>query len=363
MFGMKRSLAPPVCVLALVLTSCTWAPEPRRTAEDYDRAIRLGAEWFLNNQNERFLHYSYHVEEDRYIDERSPVREMATLWVVAMAANYLDDPRLRDLAQRGFAYFETFLVEEPEGEYLYVNITPDGIALAYSAFAILALLELEHPQRERYLERLADGILSLQERSGKYRTFFFSDLDTNQDYFPGEACLALMSLYEETGDERILASVKRAFLYYKGYWDGHHRAAFASWQIQAQERLHTATRFERVRAFVFEMADWVIRYHRPDENCRGFRLNGVFVASRIEGLNRAYKLARDIGHELRTDCYGRFVRDASDYLLDIQLADRSAYPEAAIGGFPADKEPRLRIDRNQHALAALIEARRLGLLD
>ena len=36
---------------------------------------------------------------------------------------------------------------------------------------------------------------------------------------------------------------------------------------------------------------------------------------------------------------------------------------AALGGFPAWEEPMLRVDRNQHAVAALIEARRLGILD
>ena len=349
--------------MALALISCTPTSEVRRTSEDYDWTIRLGAEWFLNNQNERFLHYAYHVDEKRHDEDRSPTRELAALWSVATTANYLEDPRLHELAQRGFAYFESYFAQDPSGDFMYVNITPETIGLGYSAFVILTLLELEHPRREEYLEQFANGILSLQEPSGEYRTYFFSDLDANQDYFPGEACLALMSLYEKTGDERVLNSVKRAFLHYSEYWESHRRTAFASWQIQALERLHSATNYERVRAFVFEMADFVIRYHRPDTDCRGSRLNGVFVSSRVEGINRAYKLAQDIGDTLRVACYGNYIREASDYLVDLQFSDPAAHPQRAIGGFPAKKEPKLRVDRNQHAIAALIGARRLGVLD
>jgi hypothetical protein len=309
------------------------------------------------------LHYAYYENEDRHSEEQSPFRELATLWVVAMAANYLDDPRLHELAQRGFAYFETYFEQDPAGEFMYVNIAPEPIGLGYSAFVILTLLELEHPRRDEYLEQFANGILSLQEFSGEYRTYFFSDLDANQDYFPGEACLALMSLYEKTRDERILDSVKRSFLHYSQYWESHRRASFASWQIQAHERLHAATSFERVREFVFDMADFIIKYHRPGESCTGFRLNGVFVGSRVEAINRAYKLARDMGDTVRTECYGNFIREASDYLVDLQLTDPEAHPEAAIGGFPAKKEPTLRADRNQHVVAALIGARRSGVLD
>jgi hypothetical protein len=246
---------------------------------------------------------------------------------------------------------------------MYVNIAPDAVAMGHSAFVILTLLEMEHPRRDEYLEQFANGILSLQEPSGEYRTYFFSDLDANQDYFPGEACLALMSLYERTRDERILDSVKSAFLYYSRYWDDRQTTAFANWHIQAHERLHAVTNYEAVRDFVFDMADMLIRYHEPDERCADFSLKGVFVASRVEGLNRAYKLARDIGHTARMECYGSFIREASDYLVDLQFTDPLRYSRAAIGGFPGKKEPKLRADRNQHAVTALIEARLVGALD
>jgi hypothetical protein len=351
------------CLLVLALTACTPAPEPPRPPEAYDRAIRLGAEWFLNNQNERFLHYAYYLNEGRHGEEQNLFRELATLWVVAMAADYLDDPRLHELAQRGFAHFETYFERDAAGDFMYVNVAPEPIGLGYSAFVILTLLELEHPRREEYLEQFTNGILSLQEPSGEYRTHFFSDLDANRDFFPGEACLALMSLYEETGDERILDSVRRSFLPYAAYWDRHNRATFAAWQIQAHERLHAATNFEKVREFVFAMADFIIRYHRPDRDCTGFWFDGVYVGSRVEAMNRAYKLARDVGDAFRTDCYRKFIREASDYLVDLQLSDATVHPEAAIGGFPGKREPKLRVDRNQHVVAGLIGARRSGALD
>jgi hypothetical protein len=353
-----------LCFSALALVGCAGEPEiPRSTVEDYDRAIRLGSEWFLNNQDERFLHYEYYDSEDRYGDGHNQLRELATLWVIAMAANYLEDPRLHELAQRGFTYFETYFERDAQGDFLYVKTPSEPAALGHSAFVILTLLEMEHPRRNEYLEQFANGILRLQEFSGKYRSYFFVDLDANQDYYPGEACLALMLLYEETGEERLLDSVKRAFPYYSKYWEKRRSTAFASWHIQALERLHAATGYERVRRFAFDLADFLIRHHRPQGNCAVFRLGGVFVASRLEGMNSAYKLARDVGDTVRMDCYGKFVREASDYLVYIQFTNTETHAARAIGGFPAWEEPMLRVDRNQHAVAALIEARRLGILE
>jgi len=348
-------------LLALLTSSCAEPPVPL-TAEDYDRAIRLGSEWFLNNQNDRFLHYEYDVERERYGDDNEPLRQIATLWSVAKAANYLDDPRLHELAQRGFAHFESHFELDPSGEFLYVNIQPDWIALGYSAFAILALLEIEHPRRDEYLERFATGILSLQEPTGDFRTFFFSDHDSNKDFFPGEACLALMALYHETGDERLLDSAKRAFRYYWRYWNQEDPAwSFANWHIQANHLLHDATHYETVRGFVFQMADEVLEYHDPQEPCSGFDFRGVFVGARVEGINRAFEVARDVGDTKRVECYGRFIREASDFLVRLQLTDAEEYPAPAIGGFPAGDE--LRVDRNQHVVTALIDARLLGVLD
>jgi hypothetical protein len=364
----KRRTVAGCVLLALLSASCTATPEGGLTSEDYDRAIRLGAEWFLNNQDDRFLHYEYDVEDREYGDEedaRSTVamlRYTATLWSVAKAANYVDDPRLHELAQRGFAFFESHFERDPEGRFTYLNVTPGWIPLGYSAFMILALLEMEHPRRDEYLEQFANGILSLQQRNGELRTFFFSDSMSNKDFFPGEALLALMSLYEETREERILDTVKLAFLYYRRYWnEGDPEWAFANWHIQAYERLHDVTNYQAHREFVYSMADELLEYHEPEGDCSGFEFHGVFVGARVEGINRAYELARDHGDARRAECYGRYIREASEYLVGLQLTDTEQYPAPAIGGFP-DRRDELRVDRNQHVVTALIDARLLGAL-
>lgn len=360
--GVGRLLAG-LLVIGLLSASCGPQPGSRLKAEDYDRAIRLGSDWFLNNQDDEFLHYEYNIETDQHGDDQVRLREVATLWSIAKAANYLDDPKLHELTARGFAFFESYFEQDPDGDFMYLNVTPNWISLGYSAFVILTLLEMEHPRRDEYLEQFAGGILSLQELSGEYRTFFFSDRDTDKDFFPGEACLALSLLYEETQDERILESLKWAFLHYKSRWEDKRKTAFANWHIQAHVPLVEATNNQAVKEWVFDMADYLIRYHDPEKDCAEFELEGVFVASRVEGMNRAYELAQKVGDTERVECYGRFIREASEYLVGLQLTDTGQYPEYAIGGFPAKKEPRLRVDRNQHVVTALIDARLLGVLD
>jgi len=362
-----RSSAPiGIALSVLLLPSCAGTdspgrpPDPSCDAACYDRAIRLGSDWFLNNQSEDFLHYEFYVDENRHGDDRLPLREVATLWSVAKAANYLDDPQLHELARRGLAYFESRFERDGQDGFMYLNI--DAANLGYSAFVILALLEMEHSRREEYLELFANGILHLQEPTGRYRTYFFEDRDTDQDFFPGEACLALMSLYDETRDARLLESVKLAFPYYAPYWRGNRTTSFIPWQTQALQRLYEVTGDDAVRDFVFEISDYMIEYHHTDEPCAGFELKGIIAGIRVEGMIRAYELAREVGDAKRLECYGNFVREGGDYLVDLQYTNIEKHPKPAIGGFPGRKEPKMRVDRNQHAVVALIEGRELGIL-
>ena len=59
--------------------------------------------------------------------------------------------------------------------------------------------------------------------------------------------------------------------------------------------------------------------------------------------------------------YSRFINAAIDFVLSLQITT-NADPEA-FGGFRAQSNsPMLRVDRNQHAVMALMEAYELGVL-
>ncbi len=330
----------------------------------YVRSIKLAGEWFLNNQDDSFLYYQYFQQHKIHSQEHHPLREMAALWSIAELSNYLDDPRYDSLAHRGFRYFEKFFKYDQENDFCYVDIDPREMQLGYSAFMILALLKMDHPQKEYYLDKFAKGIISLQRDDGSFRTEFNSDSSTGIDYYPGEALFALASLYEYTKDDRYLKTVEKAFPYYAGYWRDNPNDAFIPWQSRAYYGLYKYTRRGEVADFVLEMNDYVIDQHSPRMNCRKLDLPRVSgIAVYLEGMNKAYQIAGELDHKDKAECYANFIREGSDIIQSLQVKDSTNFEREAIGGFkPNHASGLMRVDRNQHAVMALIDAYELGIL-
>ncbi len=333
------------------------------TDSKYYKSIELGGEWFLNNQNEDFLYYTYYPFEDKYDESKHSLREMGALWSIAGLNKFLDDDRYMALAQKGFKRFEEYFEYSEDGDFIYVNITPKKIKLGYNAFAILTLLELEHPHKDELLEKLANGILSLQQANGSLRTFFYSVRATGKDYYPGEALLALMSLYEYTGNQKYLDAVQKAFPYYVDYFETNPNTAFIPWQTRAYYKLYKATKDPEVRSFIFKMNDYILRQYNPKARCNNFELNGIVTAVHAQAVNMGYDLARSMNDKVRGMCYKNFSKEVADYILKLQLTKENHFIKRGIGGFSGHPDSdSQRVDRNQHAVLALMDMFEFGIL-
>jgi len=292
------------------------------------------------------------------------LREMGALWSITLLADFLDDPRYDELARKGFEHFEEHFVFDQNDDFFYVNITPSKLKLGYSAFAILSLLGMEHPLKDYYLQEFADGIVYQQNEDGSFRTFFFSDDDSGVDYYPGEALFALMSLYEYNGNQTYLTVAEKAFPYYRDYWRSNNNTAFIAWQSRAYAMLYENTRKPEYAEFVFEMNDYLLDQYFPDVNCTDFEFLTSVVAVHMEGVLQGYELAEFRRDRDREECYGNFVREGSDFMLSLQVTDQAGYFEPEIvGGFMDHIAGSvMRVDRNQHAVVALIEAIEAGIV-
>lgn len=351
------------CVTAsLLLTAC---------ASSAQRGIVDGAEWFLNNQDESFLHYEYDPHTDEWAEVQHSMREMGAMWSISQMWRYLDDERYEALSYRGFEHFAQHFEYDAENDLTYVNITPQKIKLGYNAFAILTLLELDYEDKEALLQTLANGILYLQEDSGELRTFFYSDRDTGTDYYPGQALLAIMHLYNETGDPAYLEVMRKAFDYYSEvYWAQSPNTAFVPWQSQAFAEYYAVEPRQDVADFVFAMNDFMVASFAEEVNsCDSFDTSaGVVMAVYMEGMNPAYALAEELGETRRAECYANFIRQSADAVLELQFPNGIEKPhqfsKAADGGFyGSTKDQTMRVDRNQHAIMGLMGAKKLGLID
>jgi len=196
-----------VIISLLLLASCY----PLANENTYLEAIKLGGEWFLSNQDDSFIYYEYYPDKKEHSEEHQYLREMGALWSIASLANFLDDPRYDELAQKGFQHFEEHFAYDAENDFYFVNITPTKVKLGYSAFTILSLLEINHPKKDFYLEKFANSVSFAQNSDGSLNTFFYSNLSTGVDYYPGESLIALMSLYEYKKDDKYLEVVKNVF--------------------------------------------------------------------------------------------------------------------------------------------------------
>jgi len=336
----------------------SWTPE-------YQRALELGGEWFLNNQNENFLYYQYDVASTEYSTQQHSLREIATMWAIARLSRYLDDTRYTQLAQKGFSYFESYFEYDSEHDFYYFKKDDsDEATLGESAFIILSLLEMDHPDKDFYLQKFANGILFQQQPDGSLNTIFYSDIIAAIDYYPGEVLLAIMSLYEYNRDGRYLNLAQKAFPYYYNYFRSDRNTAFVPWQTRADLKLYRATKNNEVADFIFEMNDFILAIHAPKNEGMNYNFSGgITTAVYLEGVNKAFELAREIEDLEKQEQYRGFIQQGFKNILTLQLTDSTSLPEEAIGGFLASKtSTTLRVDNNQHAVMALMDAGELGLL-
>ncbi len=173
-----------------------------------------------------------------------------------------------------------------------------------------------------------------------------------------------MSLYEHKKDNRYLETVEDAFPYYVRYWRGNPNTAFVPWQTRAYQKLYKVTQKREVANFVFEMNDYMLNQHFPGGDCINFDFSkGIVTAVYIEGVNKAYELARQLNDKKRTKCYANFIKESSDFILSLQVTDTNNFEKEAVGGFSKNYNSKsMRVDRNQHAVMALMEAYELGIL-
>jgi len=337
--------------------------------------LRLAASWFANNVNEETgtMEYVYYPSRDKYSSKNNHVRQLATLWSIATLRNALGDTRLDRIIERTLQKYLSYV--ECEEDRCVVDI--EGKAkIAYNAFLILALLETPaYPEAKPLMMKLGEALLKQQKEDGSYHTYFHSDKNTGIDYYPGEAMLALMRLFEETQDPKYLHSVEKAFPYYRDYWRGNKNTAFVPWHTQAYFLLYQHTEDPRLKSFVFEMNDWLIDKYQIKESERLDFIGGFpkgvprnSSSSYLEGINDAYALAKQVGDIRHRKKYEDSIRSGIRFILLTQYTPENSFylvnQDRTIGGFRKTLlSNSQRIDYTQHALLAILKALEYEVFD
>jgi hypothetical protein len=339
-------------------------------ADDLARYLRY------RQNSDGFFSYEFLPGRDMYWPkEPNWVRQAAAAWALAAHARQRNDPASEEAFDRAIEAFRELVRPLSGSREAAFIATPDGgHPLGATALFCLALMDSPQMDREADLRStLLNALAAMQRDDGSFRTHFPpSASESSQDYFPGEALLAIASEYVLTREAKWREICDRALPFYTAYFRKNHPPPFAPWQMQAWGRLARTTQLRRYADFVYELADFIAATQIKAEelpfaiydgafDVHGVGRGGITTAVYAEGLIEAARTAQALGDRDRALRYRAAIQRACRFILQLRFRPEECYYVQSlrdvVGGMrnsPAD--PTLRIDHTQHALSALLGA-------
>ncbi len=326
----------------------------------------------------RFV-YSYLPKTDREKNDYNILRHGGSVFSLLELYRVQPDPELLAAAERGLAYLQSYMQPCPDPETALCVVENGHIKLGGNALAIIAIVEhvaatgkREHLDTAR---RLAEWIVSIQDESGRFVPHKISWPEGAPNpfvsgYYPGEAVLALVRLYNQDADARWLAAARRAALWLITVRDGDtptEQLAHDHWLSYGLSELYRLDPDPRFAEHTFKITQAIIQAQntRPEGHNRDW-LGSFYkpprstpAATRTEALRASFELAvymRDFAtaREItRAYCLGvsfqlrmQFGPESAMYLVD---------PQRVLGGFRRSlTNYELRNDYTQHNISSLL---------
>ncbi|NNF43547.1 MAG: hypothetical protein HKO59_15450 [Phycisphaerales bacterium] len=330
------------------------------------------------------------------------LRHAGALYALAEAVPRDPDPARCDAVRRAARFLvDVAVAEVPESGDLLAVWSPPGLTrskrplqakLGGSGLGLLALTTLESAVPgsvpENVFAPLARFICFMQKEDGSFYSKYVPEQGGRRDrwtslYYPGEAALGLVRLFERDGNSQWRDAAARALAYLARSRAGDESVPADHWALLATARLLEQTNgtdrsVERgvLIAHAVQVCESILREQvwETDQPAfvGGFASDGrtTPTATRLEGMLAALTFLPDADPELALRLRSS-IDSAMGFLLPAILTDG---PHA--GGVPravmrfADDDPRnvrsfnrrateVRIDYVQHALSAMMQYERL----
>lgn len=354
---------------------------PYISAQDMDRemlssSMMQAGGWLLYNLNENgSMNYKYLPDPDEYAAQNNMIRQFMATYALSEMYRATGDQSYREAFRRNLDYnLKQYYAEEGEVGYILFR---DAAKLGSAAIALMSVIRHDNNAFEDEKEKMAGFIRQLQLDSGRFRTFYLPEgVDINHNYYPGEAMLAMMLLYEESGDESIIPFVERSSAYYQKFFRNSSNPAFVPWQSMAHYHLYRATGKKEYAEFIFEMNDFLVGMQQLDcsEDNRAYgrfydpmhpeygpphsSSTGVYA----ESLAYAYELAKELGDSERAIIYRDSMLLGIRSLMQLQYSEQNMWgytgemPKVLGGIRKTYDNSEMRIDNTQHAVMAIAKA-------
>lgn len=326
--------------------------------------------------------YSYLPEENKKKKEYNILRHAGTTYSLLETYELMPDEKLLTVAESAINYIiekiKSFEINENE---VSVVVEKDTVKLGGNALAIIMLAKYTQITKNyEYMElmqRLATWICEAQNKEGEFiiqkQKYSTKDIyKFKSEYYPGEAILSLMRLYQLDGNKEWLNAAELASYYLIKVRDKYadiNTIIHDHWLLYALNELYrekpqniyiehvlliTKSIMKSQITGNIENLDWNGAYIIPY-----IRLESTPTACRSEGLCAAYHLLNDNGFTKESVKIMKAIESGIRFQLQNQLQPKSVNDyenkKLCLGAFKRGlNQSELRIDFTQHNISSMI---------
>jgi orotate phosphoribosyltransferase/AMMECR1 domain-containing protein len=355
--------------------------EPSASAELLNYYASLQARYLVTHQQaDGNLYSSYEPFQNRLYEGIDLPRLAHGAWVLARAARVLGGDDLKRAAGSAInRVLKTARASEESEAGLRLETGDVGAQASLPAllaqvpsisevsFLLLALSNLANGDPRRVMiDNLSATLVRMAALPhGRIATHRdpTASTDAFQDYFPGQALLALATAAEHSSATIDQDQLHRSFLYYRHRFRYQRHFGQVAWLMQAFSKWWQVTHEAQFAEFVFEVGDWLLQYQQAKTgafiNDHQSDTPGYTTAVYLEGIGAAVHLAASLDNQERHRKYSESFLQGFGFLdqLIIQPRDESLLPnpEQALGGLRQGLYfSVVRTDFVQHSLAAIL---------
>jgi len=356
------------------------------TEKDLLHAITLTKDnYFKNvvNKKGKFI-YSYLPHLNKREKRYNILRHAGTIYSMLETYELVPDEELLKEAKRAFKFlFKKIKPLEINGKNVQVVVEKDAQKIGGNALAIVALAKYTqltgNKEHIPLMQDLASWMKEVQGDNGEFtvhkQQYSTGDkFDFVSHYYPGEAILALVRLYQIDKNDEWLDVAEKAANFLINIRDKNatiDTIAHDHWLLYGLNELYRERQKDFYLEHSFFIAKAMMKTQISEESAKRRELIGGYVpksgkepkstpvACRSEGLGAAYRLARDYGHDELANKMSFAIQQGIKFQLQMQLRPENIMyyknKKLCLGAIQGGlKSYSLRIDFTQHNISSFI---------